>query len=200
MAEDLKLIVGLGNPGKEYEATRHNIGFRVVDRIASEAGVPVRKKSCSSRWAEIRRAQGSFVVAKPLTFMNRSGEAVAALVRKFGIQPSGGLLVIVDDADLPFGRFRIRPSGSSGGHKGLESILRDLDTSAFNRFRIGVGRPGRAGEAAGEEGLRDYVLDPFSEDEQIVLPELLKTAAEASLLWMDQGATAAMNKFNQVKF
>jgi PTH1 family peptidyl-tRNA hydrolase len=196
MAEDLKLIVGLGNPGKEYEATRHNIGFRVVDRIASEAGVPVRNKACSSRWAEIRSARCSFVVAKPLTFMNRSGEAVAALVRKFGIQTSGGLLVIVDDADLPFGRLRVRQSGSSGGHKGLESVIRDLDTTQLNRLRIGVGRPR---QAASEDGLRDYVLDPFSEEEEDVLPELLKTAAEACFLWTDQGAAAVMNKFNQVK-
>ncbi|MBI4550152.1 MAG: aminoacyl-tRNA hydrolase [Candidatus Omnitrophica bacterium] len=190
----MKLIVGLGNPGREYEATRHNIGFRVVDRLAADEGAAGQKKSCSSRWAEIRRGGRFFVVAKPLTFMNRSGEAVSALVKKFHIRPAGGLLVILDDADLPFGRFRIRQKGSSGGHKGLESIICELGTADFNRFRIGVGRPGGR-----EEGLRDYVLDPFSEEEQAVLPELLKTAAAAGLQWIDEGAQAVMNKFNQIK-
>lgn len=183
-----KLIVGLGNPGREYENTRHNIGFLALERIAAKTGSAFRKKNATSRYAE---EKSGVVLAAPTTFMNSSGAAVRELVSLFSITPQTDLLVILDDADLPFGRLRFRKKGTSGGHRGLESVIQEIGTEDFSRLRIGVGRPA---DKASE--LKEFVLDPFSGEEKDVLPEILERAAEASLMWRDQGAEPVMNRFN----
>lgn len=186
-----KLIVGLGNPGRKYERTRHNIGWGVVKELASELGATFDMKGRSAKWAEVPREGNLWVIAKPLRFMNRSGEAVAELVKRYGIPWESEMLVVVDDADLEFGRFRLREKGTSGGHRGLESIIGTLGSVRFHRFRVGVGRPDR-----GAISLEDYVLQPFSKEEREQLPEILIKARAAVQTWAEEGSRAVMNRYN----
>jgi PTH1 family peptidyl-tRNA hydrolase len=189
--ENLYLVVGLGNPGREYARTRHNAGFLVLNHLAAQwkADWAARKKF-SARVAESKRDGNRVVLCEPETFMNSSGESVGMLV-SFHKLPPNRLLVIVDDADLPLGEIRLRPNGSSGGHHGLESIEQHLGSREYARQRIGIGR--------GERNVReitDHVLSPFRSGEQKLLEKVLQKACEQIECWLSAGVSQAMNRFN----
>ena len=189
--ENLSLIVGLGNPGREYARTRHNAGFLVVDRLASQWKASWRhEKKFQSQLARCERDDHRVILCKPETFMNSSGEAVAALAGFHKLQIRR-MLVVVDDADLPLGGIRLRPSGSSGGHHGLESIEQHLGSRDYARQRIGIGR----GEWSARE-ITDYVLAPFRAGERELLEKVLQKACEQIECWLSAGVTQAMNRFN----
>lgn len=188
----VKMIAGLGNPGKRYEDTPHNAGFAVLDRLAGRMGVDWKKNARFQ--ALLGRATGSdrdVMLVKPLTFMNRSGVSVGALFRYFGVQPED-LLVVVDDADLPLGRVRLRAGGGTGGHRGLASVREHLGGNAYARLRVGVGRSG--------ENLVEHVLGKWSEAERPAWRAGLDAAADAAETWLDEGVAAAMNRCNGWRF
>jgi peptidyl-tRNA hydrolase, PTH1 family len=183
------LIVGLGNPGRQYKENRHNIGFTVIDRFTERLDLTFSRVQFRSLVADIRYEGRRVYLAKPQTYMNESGQAVGALVRFFKIQLEN-MLVIYDDVDLPFGTLRLRPEGGSAGQKGVASIIERVGTNEFPRLRVGVGRPpGRMLAAA-------YVLQNFSKQEAEVLPEILDRAVDASLTFVREGLESAMNKYN----
>lgn len=186
---DFYLIAGLGNPGPQYAANRHNVGFRCIERLGTAWGLTFDKRQHQSRVA-LGTFQGRRVVlVKPQTFMNESGRAVVPLARFYRVVQER-LLVIYDDLDLPLGAVRLRPEGGSGGHKGMRSIIEQLGTQNFPRLRLGIGRPpGRMDPAA-------YVLRDFSADEKPLLEETLDRAVAAIELWMVEGIEAAMNRYN----
>lgn len=190
--ENCHLIVGLGNPGAEYQATRHNAGFALTDELAARwrAGWTHEKKF-QARLARGESDGRKWILCQPLTFMNLSGEAVGAVRNYFQIAPDG-LLVAVDDADLPLGEIRLRPRGSSGGHHGLESIEQHLGTRDFARLRLGIGRR----QNGAERQIRDYVLGQFSADERARFKLVVGRAAEQVECWMNAGIQLAMTKFN----
>ncbi len=190
-----KMIVGLGNPGPEYARSRHNIGFQVAELLADRHGLTFDRFQKRARVAIgwIPAADGTagsrVLIAKPLTYMNASGQAVGALAAFYRIAPPD-ILVICDDLDLPVGRIRLRPGGSSGGQKGLQSIIQHLGTDAFPRLRIGIGRP------PGQMDPADYVLRPFSADQEAEMAFVRPRAADAVEVWLTNGIAAAMNRFN----
>ncbi|MCX6921828.1 MAG: aminoacyl-tRNA hydrolase [Verrucomicrobia bacterium] len=190
--ENLYLVVGLGNPGADYARTRHNAGFLVVDRLAGrwQASWAYEKKF-NARVAAAQRNACRVLLCEPQTYMNSSGEAVGA-VRAFYRVPLTGLLVVVDDADLPLGELRLRPSGSSGGHHGLESIEQHLGTRDYARLRVGIGRQGGAREITG------YVLGRFSSTEAAWVDRILTVASNQAETWLDAGIQKAMSQFNGV--
>lgn len=184
----LKLIVGLGNPGPEYSETRHNVGFMVAEELAHRHRVEFRNYSkWKARAAKVTGIGDGLLLAQPTTFMNLSGWAVREVAAFHKLAPAD-LLIVVDDADLPLGRLRIRRSGSAGGHNGLKSIIQELGTNEFPRLRIGVGR--QAG------GLRNHVLGRFDADEQPQIDAAVKRAADAAELFAREDILAAMNTFN----
>jgi PTH1 family peptidyl-tRNA hydrolase len=189
--ENLHLIAGLGNPGAKYARTRHNIGFQLVERLAEQwrAGWNAEKKFQASV-AKATRNGSQVILAQPQTFMNASGKAVGALAGFYRVPP-GKILVAVDDADLPLGEIRLRASGSSGGHHGLESIEQRLGTREFARLRMGIGRT-----ADGRREITDFVLSPFSGAEAAMVEAVLKAAAGQVECWLDAGIEKAMNQFN----
>jgi len=192
--DEIRLVVGLGNPGREYAETRHNIGFRVVEKLAADAGARWRLEAeFDAETAEWRAAGRKIVLAKPVTFMNLCGRACVALAQWHKLEPSQ-MLAVMDDADLELGRLRLRLAGGTGGHKGLASISECFGTDQFPRLRLGIGRP--AGEAAHADGLSDYVLARFREDERSTVNDVVKQAAEAVLCAVERGVDAAMNEFN----
>jgi PTH1 family peptidyl-tRNA hydrolase len=189
--ENLYLIVGLGNPGREYARTRHNAGFMVLDRLAGLWKASwVADKKFTARLARAERGGKRLILCEPKTFMNASGEAVGALA---GFQkiPTSRILVVVDDADLPFGEIRLRPGGSSGGHHGLESIEQHLGTREYARQRIGIGRDDPAARQ-----ITGYVLGQFRPAEQDLLEKVLQKACEQIECWLAVGITQAMNQYN----
>ena len=182
------VVVGLGNPGPEYAATRHNVGFRCIDLLAERAGISLndrRKQAVLGRGA---LAGIPVVLAKPRTFMNAGGLAVRYLMDRFGAAPDR-MLVVVDDLDLPLGTMRVRGSGGSGGHRGLGSITEVVRSEGYARLRIGIGRPQDSGAVA-------HVLSRFAAEEEVVLAEVLARAADAAETWAEHGVDAAMNRFN----
>jgi PTH1 family peptidyl-tRNA hydrolase len=183
------LIVGLGNPGAEYALTRHNAGFMAVDVLASAARVTIDELQCYSLIGKGRFAGEPVVLAKPLTFMNRSGEAVSCLLKLLKLGPSN-LLVIHDDMDLPCGTLRLKPAGGAGGHKGMESIIQAIGTSEFGRLRIGIGKPARGKEI-------DYVLSPFSEEEYALVSEQLSRVPEIVGSLLARGYNYTMSTYNK---
>lgn len=184
------LIAGLGNPGKQYAKTRHNIGFMVVDQLAQRLGVEFRKMQSNAMVTNTQHFGHRLILAKPRTFMNNSGQAVSALARFYKI-PYENIMIIYDDADLDFEVIRIRPEGSSSGQKGMESIIQSLGTDQIPRIRIGIGRP------PGRMETPDYVLRPFSSEENTILPFILDRAVEAIFEFIQNDIDTAMNKFNQ---
>ena len=181
----MKLIVGLGNPGSTYRGTRHNAGFDVLDCLAARHGLRfVKNRDAQSALAEGSIAGQEVILQMPLTYMNLSGEAVACLVRKHQL-PLSNLLVVVDDAALPFGRLRFRAEGSAGGHNGLKSIEACVQTISYARLRVGIGDSGGG-------DLADYVLSSFTPEERDALPELYERAAKAVELWIQGEATSAI--------
>lgn len=184
------LIVGLGNPGKKYQNTRHNIGFMAVDHLASALDVNFRRLRFNSMVAETRFAENKIVIAKPRTFMNNSGQAVRAMKDFFKV-PLDHILVIFDDADLDFETIRIRSNGGSSGQKGMASIISHLGTEEIPRMRVGVGRP------PGQMLTADYVLKPFPKPQRELLPFLLQRTTDATKVFISEGIEPAMNQFNQ---
>ena len=183
------LIVGLGNPGREYRMNRHNVGFLALDYLSQELKVPITRHQFKALYGQGTVADHRLLLAKPTTFMNLSGQAVWPLVRFYKVEHNN-LLILHDDMDLPLGTIRIRPSGGSGGQKGLASIIDSMGTQNVPRMRIGIGRPPGRMEARG------YVLEDFSQKEQDVLKGVFDTVANAVRLWMDEGIESAMTRYN----
>jgi PTH1 family peptidyl-tRNA hydrolase len=196
----MKLIVGLGNPGDEYARTRHNIGRRLMEFIAGEEHVKFAfKKSQKAGLASIAWNGETLYLAHPLTYMNLSGETIAALVKYLKIAVNKDLLIVVDDVALPFGKFRLRGEGSSGGHKGLASIEEHLGSREYPRLRIGIGPRENKTEAKSTgsvEPLRDYVLSAFTAAEEKKMKELLGKGMETCRAWASEPLTKAMNRVN----
>lgn len=186
----MKLVVGLGNPGSEYQRTRHNVGFRVVDKLASKLGWEWTERRNRAILASGTIGLEKVVLAKPITFMNLSGLAVAELVRWYKIQPED-LLVIYDDLDLPVGKIRLRTKGSAAGHYGLQDIIHHLHTNAFPRLRVGIGRPGNRHMKG-----KDYVLSLPTHDERILLETGEDRAVEAIQMAITRGISTTMNLVN----
>jgi PTH1 family peptidyl-tRNA hydrolase len=183
------LIVGLGNPGLAYRHNRHNVGFMVADALADKLEIPLKRVKFKAQIGNGKLGDIPIIIAKPLTFMNNSGEAVAPLVRYFKV-PLERLLVIHDDMDLPLGTLRMRPSGGSAGHNGMLSIFDKLGTNAISRLRVGIGRPpGRMDPA-------DYVLQDFPRSEEELLSMVIAQACEAALAFITTGLEKAMNTYN----
>ena len=183
------LIVGLGNPGAEYRLTRHNFGFMVLDSLAEHWSVQLKKIKFNAVYVEDRFKGNKVVLAKPLTFMNESGRSVAPLMRYFKVATEN-MLVIHDDLDLPLGTLRIRPSGSSGGQRGIESITKLVGTQEFPRMRLGISRP------PGQMNPKDYVLKNFLPNEEELKKIVLRQAIEAIECFIENGLTTAMNRYN----
>jgi PTH1 family peptidyl-tRNA hydrolase len=191
-----KMIVGLGNPGPRYAATRHNIGFQTLELLAKRHTIALdkmqHKAMTGQGWISRGGERAKVILVKPLTFMNLSGESVAPLARFYQVEPSD-ILVIHDDLDLESGKLRLRPGGSSGGQNGIKSIIEKLGTQEFGRMRVGIGRPpGRMDPAA-------WVLQDFSAAEQETFGPLRERAADAIEAWLFDGMTTAMNRFNGEK-
>lgn len=191
----MKLLVGLGNPGPEYADTRHNVGVRVLEQLAAAHQVPFDERRFDSRFGSgrVRAGGGEIEVAllAPLTFMNRSGSAVAAALAGLGLADPQAVLVVLDDVDLPFGRLRLRPSGGAGGHRGLADVIERLGSRELPRLRFGVGRP------PGDQETADHVLERFSAPERALLPDRLERASAALEAALSAGVAAAMNVYNR---
>lgn len=183
----IRLVVGLGNPGPEYKRTRHNVGFEVVDALASEWGLSwEHSKSWHALWAKSEKV----ILVKPASYMNRSGEPLAAVANFYKIEPAQ-ILVVLDDMALELGRLRLRLDGGTGGHNGLESIILQFGTEEIPRLRVGIG-------AAPTEGATDYVLGRFFEEEQPLVEKTIARAADAVKWAIDNGLLSAMNLFNKI--
>lgn len=190
MPSNARLIVGLGNPGPEYADTRHNIGFVVADRVAKRAGLDFGTAKFNAVFGRGSWRGRPLAIAKPTSFMNRSGRPVASVMRHLGIAPEE-VLVVYDDIHLPAGDMRLRAKGGSGGHNGLDDIIRYLGTSAFPRLRIGIGNEfGRGGQS-------DYVLSEFDCEQKPLVDEAVNVAEEAALCFVTDGITTAMNRYNR---
>jgi PTH1 family peptidyl-tRNA hydrolase len=187
----VKLVVGLGNPGPEYEGTRHNVGFDVLDRLARRwaPGAPARSRFHGAI-VEARLDEHHVLLLKPLTYVNRSGQSVAEAVRFYKLDPGEALLVVVDDAALPCGAIRLRPSGSAGGHNGLGDVEEKLGTDAYARLRIGIDAPGAVPQ-------KDYVLGKFRPDQRTAVEPALEAAVAATDCWVREGIATTMNRFNR---
>jgi PTH1 family peptidyl-tRNA hydrolase len=187
----VKLIVGLGNPGIEYQFTPHNMGFLAVDRIAEECGVRVNNRHCRAQTARTRIAGQEVVLAKPETFMNLSGASVSELVREYEAKPEEDLILLYDELDLPFGTLRVRPRGRSAGHNGVQSIIGALGTQEFTRVRLGIGPDHAVGDGA------RYVLSQFKKAQLEAVSAVLDQASDAVGVILSEGVQAAMNRFNR---
>ena len=187
----MKLIVGLGNPGMEYQFTPHNLGFLTIDRIANDCGVEVRNRQCRALTARTAIGEEQVLLAKPETFMNLSGMSVRELVVKHEIRPETDLVVIYDELDLPLGTIRIRQRGSSAGHNGMKSIIAALGTQEFLRIRLGI-----SPERKIADGVK-FVLTPFRKLQLKKVDEVLDHAAEAVNVILKEGPAVAMNRFNR---
>jgi len=193
----VKLIIGLGNPGIEYQFTPHNAGFLAVDRIAEDCGVVVSNRRGRALTAKARLAGQDVLLAKPETFMNLSGLSVAALVQEFEVKASEDVIVLYDELALPLGTIRIRERGSANGHNGVKSISGALGTEEWLRIRIGVGKPTLEDGREIKAGGKDYLLSPFRKQELVVLDEVLDRARSAVEVVLTKGVGAAMNEFNR---
>lgn len=187
----MKLIVGLGNPGKIYTDSRHNIGFSVINNLAKSHKVSLkREKNVLSQSVKVRIDSHDAILAMPLTFMNLSGAAVVGLLKKYKLNLDD-ILVVCDDLDLEFGRLKLRPSGSSGGHRGIKSVIDSIRSREFARLRIGIGRPLQNTDPA------DYVLSHFNRKEKAGLKEIIERAGLCCWVWVKKGNQEAMNIFNK---
>jgi len=191
----MKLIVGLGNPGRTYAHNRHNAGFRCLNYFARLHSIRFDHRQCRARVSHAEVGGEKLLLAKPGTFMNLSGNSVACLSRKHGI-PLSDLLVIYDDLDLPLGKIRLRQNGGSGGHKGMNSIISALGSEDFPRIRVGIGRPQSEEQSVSEDAIVNYVLSDFSPQEEAIIKPVIVKVAEAINFFLTQGIEAAMSKFN----
>ncbi|MEP6643708.1 MAG: aminoacyl-tRNA hydrolase [Acidobacteriaceae bacterium] len=187
----MKLIVGLGNPGMEYQFTPHNMGFLAIDRIANECGAEVRNRQCRAITARVTIGSEQVLLAKPETFMNLSGLSVRELVEKYEVQIETDLLLIYDELDLALGTIRIRQRGTSAGHNGMESVIEALGTQEILRIRLGIAPDHPIKDGAG------YVLAPFRKAQLKVVDEVLDLTSEAVKVILQEGPAAAMNRFNR---
>ncbi|HKD86421.1 MAG TPA: aminoacyl-tRNA hydrolase [Terriglobales bacterium] len=187
----MKLIVGLGNPGIEYQFTPHNMGFLAVNRIAEQCGVRVNNRHCRAQTARTRLAGHEVLLAKPETYMNLSGASVSELVREYEAKPEEDLVLLYDELDLPFGTLRVRPRGRSAGHNGMESVIAALGTQEITRIRMGVAPDHPVGDGA------RYVLSQFKKSQLETVDQVLDQAADAVKVILAEGVQAAMNKFNR---
>ncbi len=187
----MKLIVGLGNPGIEYQFTPHNLGFLTIDRIANGLGIEVRNRQCRALTARATIAGEPVILAKPETYMNLSGISVWELVAEHQVDVTRDLIVIYDELDLPLGTIRIRQRGSSAGHNGMESILGALGTDEFLRIRLGIAPDRKVADSV------KYVLTPFRKAQEKIVDEILDTAVQAFEVILKEGPAAAMNRFNR---
>ena len=187
----MKLIVGLGNPGIEYQFTPHNIGFLAVDRIAEQCGVMIDNRHCKALTARSRIGNDEVLLSKPETYMNLSGMSVLELTRKYEAEPQRDLLVIYDELDLPLGMIRVRARGSSAGHNGMQSIIDVLQTEEIARVRIG------AAPDDPRKGGAKYILSPFRKSQLVAVDEALDLAAQAVHVIVNEGIAPAMNRFNR---
>ena len=185
----MRLIVGLGNPGREYTNSRHNVGFKCIDRMARRWEINLSERRTRAVFGHGQLGNGPIVLAKLRTFMNRSGYGARYLLTRFSLSPED-LVVIYDDMDLPLGRIRIRPRGSPGGHNGIDSIVKVLATREFPRVRVGIGRPPESVDSV------DYVLGPFRQEEREVIAEAVVRVEEAVDSLLTEGLETAMNRFN----
>ena len=192
----MKLIVGLGNPGKSYARSRHNVGFRCLNYFARRHSVRLDRRQCRARVGVAQVSSQRVLLARPATFVNLSGQSVACLVNKHHVH-LGDLLVVYDDLDLPLGKIRLRQSGSSGGHRGMNSIISALGSEDFPRIRVGIGRPPGQKQSVSEEDIVNYVLSDFSAQEETVVRPAIARTAEAIECFLNEGIEAAMNEFNQ---
>jgi peptidyl-tRNA hydrolase, PTH1 family len=186
----MKLIVGLGNPGKQYDKTRHNIGFEVIDELADQLNIPLNQSKFKGLFGIGSHKGEKVVLLKPLTYMNLSGESIRAIMDYYQIELED-FLVIYDDLDLPVGKIRLRQKGSAGGHNGIKSTVAHLGTQEFNRIRIGIDRP--------RNGMKvpDYVLGRFNEEDLPSTKEAVKKSSEACKAWLEKPFLQVMNEFNQ---
>ncbi|MDD3218639.1 MAG: aminoacyl-tRNA hydrolase [Lachnospiraceae bacterium] len=187
------LIVGLGNPGKKYEKTRHNMGFDTIDELIDKHNIPEAGKKFQALYGKGVLAQEKVILAKPLTFMNLSGESVREMVDYFKIDPEEELIVIYDDIDLDPGQVRIRAKGSAGGHNGIKSIIQHLGTQQFMRIKVGVGAKPKGWDLA------DYVLGQFSKEDRALVDDAIARSADAVEMIVRDGIDAAMNEYNRKK-
>lgn len=186
---DTYLLIGLGNPGREYKDTRHNIGFMLIDHLADKIGARGMKVQSKAIITSGLHEERKLILAKPQTYMNLSGQSVQGLLHFYKI-PLENLLIAHDDLDIPFGTLRIRPTGGPGGQRGMANTIELLGTKDFPRLRLGIGRP------PGRMDPKDYVLQEFSKDELKLMPKLLSRATDAALEFVMKGLNAAMNKYN----
>ncbi len=193
----MKLIVGLGNPGRGHANNRHNVGFVCLNHFARKQGIRFDKKQCKARIGLGEIAGSEVVVAKPQTYMNRSGRSVSLLVKKFNVSLDN-LIVIHDDLDLSLGKIRIRQGGSSGGHKGVGSIITELGSQDFIRIRVGIGRPikNEGFTEFSEDEIINYVLSDFTPGEKQTITQVIPRVSEAIFCLLTEGSTVAMNKYN----
>ena len=185
----MKLFVGLGNPGKQYERTRHNAGFMVIDECARAMGVELSQIKFKGMIGEGHAHGKKVILLKPLTYMNLSGESLIQVIQFYKLNPDQ-IVVIYDDLDTPVGQVRLRMKGSAGGHNGIKSIIQHLGTEEFNRIRVGIGRP-----PAGRKVV-DYVLEPFTKDEDMEIQAAVKKASEAAAHWLEDSFVQVMNRYN----
>jgi PTH1 family peptidyl-tRNA hydrolase len=191
----MKLIVGLGNPAKFYAHNRHNVGFRCLNYFARLHSIRFNRMQCRAKVGISEISSEKLLLARPRTFVNLSGDSVACLVHKHDT-PLSDLLVIYDDLDLPLGKIRLRQSGGSGGHKGMNSIIFALGSESFPRIRVGIGRPQVEGQSINEDAIVNYVLSDFSRQEEAIIKPVITKVAEAIDYFLTQGVVAAMSKFN----
>jgi len=192
----MKLIVGLGNPGRGYANNRHNVGFACVNHFARTQGIRFDRKQGKARIGTGEVADSKVVLAKPQTYVNLSGQSVSHLIKRFDINLND-LIVIHDDLDLPMGKIRIRQGSSSGGHKGIDSIISSLGSQDFTRLRVGIGRPTTEGFAeTSEADIVAYVLSNFTPDEKQIIVQVIPRVSEAIYCLLAEGLVAAMNRYN----
>lgn len=186
----MKMIVGLGNPGRKYESTRHNIGFRVIDELMDRWNVTSMQSKMNGEFAVVHRPEGKVLLVKPMTYMNLSGECVRPLMDYYSIEPKD-VIVLYDDLDLPLGRLRLRQRGSAGGHNGMKSLIQHLGTERFSRIRIGIDRPTNG------MTIVDYVLASFRKDEEDDVVQVIQQAAAACEESVGRPFLEVMNTYNQ---
>lgn len=185
----MKMIIGLGNPGKQYETTRHNVGFHVIDELFDRLAAPMMQSKFNGMYTTVHRPEEKVMLVKPLTYMNLSGECVGPLMDYFDVDTEN-IVVLYDDLDISPGSIRLREKGSAGGHNGMKSLIAHLGTNQFNRIRIGVGRP------TGGMKVSDYVLSPFGKEELPLIEDMVKKSADACEAWLTKPFLDVMNNFN----
>ncbi len=186
----MRAIIGLGNPGEQYAGTRHNVGFWVVSLLARRHNIPLNRHRYHARYGQGEIGGVPVLLVQPMTFMNRSGEAVRPLLKAYQLTPQQ-MLVVYDDIALPIGTLRLRPRGSSGGHNGMRSIIEAIGTEEFPRLRVGIGAPPEGVDPA------DYVLSPFDESEKPLMRQMLEIAANACECWLTDPIERVMSRFNR---